>query len=235
MKGSKMATKKTHAPVHNVKLRITLNGCDSSRTIVVPGNAPLLILHEMIQFVFGWLDYHLHEFKKGDVRYQLPDEEADYPFGKPKDETKFSISHLIAKKGDTFTYTYDFGDNWKHEILAEDVNAAEEPYTCTEVHGINGVEDSMYFAGPSSHCASSCAMPINGVEDSMYFAGPPGVKEILLNKRNKQYKECVGWLKEAFGFIPEDVLEIPTKEVLTYGMKDIGSEYIKFGLERFLR
>lgn len=205
-----MATKKTLTSAHNIKLRIALQGCDSSRTIVVPGNAPLLILHEMIQVVFGWMDYHLHEFEKGDVRYQLPDEEADYPFGEPKDETQYNISHLISQKGDTFTYTYDFGDNWEHEILAEDVNAAEEPYACTEVHGINGVEDSMYFAGPK------------------------GIEEILLNKKNKQYKECVGWLKTAFRLSPKDVLEIPTKEELTDELKDIGNEYAKFGLERFL-
>lgn len=205
-----MAAKKTRTPVHNVKLRITLEGCDSSRTIVVPGNAPLLILHEIIQVVFGWMDYHLHEFSKGIVCYQIPDEEADYPLRKMKDETKANISHLVSKNGDTFTYTYDFGDNCRHEIIAEDVNAVEEPYTCTEVQGINAIEDSMYFAGTK------------------------GIEEILLNKKNKQYKECVGWLKTAFRLSPKDVLELPTKEELTDELKDIGNEYAKFGLERFL-
>jgi len=196
--------------MHNVKLRITLNGCDSSRTIIVPGNVPLLILHEMIQVVFGWMDDHLHEFSKGDVFYQIPDEAADVPFGTTKDETKVNISHLISEKGDTFTYTYDFGDNWKHEIIAEDLNAAEEPYTCVEIHGINGVEDSMYFGGAK------------------------GIAELLVKKHTKQYKECVGWLKETFGLSPKDVLEIPSKEDLSDELKDIGNEYTKFGLERFL-
>lgn len=127
-----------------------------------------------------------------------------------KDETKANISHLVSKKGDTFTYTYDFGDNCRHEIIAEDVNAVEEPYTCTEVQGINAIEDSMYFAGTK------------------------GIEEILLNKKNKQYKECVGWLKTAFRLSPKAVLEIPSKEELTDELKDIGSEYAKFGLERFL-
>lgn len=197
--------------MRNVKLRITLNWCDSWRTIVVPGNTPLLILHEIIQVVFGWMDYHLHRFEKGNVYYQLPDEEDDFLSRKAKDETKVAISKLISRKGDTFTYTYDFGDNWVHDILVEDMDAAEEPYTCTEVHGINAVEDSMYFAGPK------------------------GIQEILTHdKRTKKYKEVTGWLKEAFNLLPEDVLEIPAKEDLTDELRDIGNEYTKFGLERFL-
>jgi hypothetical protein len=205
-----MATKKVNLSGHKIKLRIALTDSGSFRTIVVPGDTPLLLLHEMIQILFGWMGYHLHQFEKGKAWYQLPVEEEELFGVKVKDETKYNLSHLIAKVGDTFGYTYDFGDNREHEIVVEDVNATEEPYTCTEVHGLNAVEDSMYFG-----CTK-------------------GIETILLNKKDKQYKELVGWLKEAFNLSPKDVLEIPAKEALTDELTDLGSEYLKFGLERFL-
>ncbi|MBA3417968.1 MAG: hypothetical protein H0U09_04555 [Geodermatophilaceae bacterium] len=37
-----------------------------------------------------------------------------------QDERRVRLSHLFSV-GDHFHYTYDFGDNWRHEVLVEKV------------------------------------------------------------------------------------------------------------------
>lgn len=73
-------------------------------------------LHRVIQLVFGWLDYHLYEFRVGDRRFEAPHEEAE-----GEDSAGITLRELALQKGARFTYTYDFGDNWVHEIEVEGV------------------------------------------------------------------------------------------------------------------
>ncbi len=41
-----------------------------------------------------------------------------------QDERRVRLSHLFSV-GDHFHYTYDFGDNWRHEVLVEKVEPPE--------------------------------------------------------------------------------------------------------------
>ena len=38
-----------------------------------------------------------------------------------EDETNFSLGELAPKARNKFRYEYDFGDNWRHEILVEKI------------------------------------------------------------------------------------------------------------------
>ena len=79
-------------------------------------------LHEHIQTAMGWTNSHLHHFRIGKQLYgdpMLMEEDMgqlDY-----KDSTCTKISRLLPKIGKrfSFTYEYDFGDCWEHEILFE--------------------------------------------------------------------------------------------------------------------
>ncbi len=86
------------------------------RRFVVPWDISLDRLHDVIQIVMGWEDYHLHEFTIGKKRY------TEYPESKEDGltEGKYRLLDLIRRKGRTFSYLYDFGDEWEHEILIED-------------------------------------------------------------------------------------------------------------------
>ena len=61
-------TPQTETPV--LQLKIMLNGSKPPiwRRVLVPAGMPLPQLHTVIQALFGWLDYHLHEFRTGGFR-----------------------------------------------------------------------------------------------------------------------------------------------------------------------
>lgn len=74
-------------------------------------------LHETIQLVMGWLDYHLYEFEIKGRRYAFLDE--DTPAGEV-DAGSVTLGDLrLRRKGTTFTYEYDFGDGWMHRVEVE--------------------------------------------------------------------------------------------------------------------
>jgi len=86
------------------------------RIVTVPGDFTFHKFHQVIQAAFGWLDYHLYEFRPTEedvTRVAIPDEE----FGVPAiDSREVPIEAYFHKKGDSMVYTYDFGDNWVHDI-----------------------------------------------------------------------------------------------------------------------
>ena len=70
----------------------------------------------MIQAVFGWWDYHLHDFRIGSVRYGTHID--DYPEDELDEKTVTVLQALENTR--RFSYMYDFGDSWEHEIVVED-------------------------------------------------------------------------------------------------------------------
>jgi hypothetical protein len=65
----------------------------------------------------GWDDSHLHDFRNHQNRYGDPTllEEVI-------DESKTSLCQMAPRKGNRFIYTYDFGDNWEHDVLVEEID-----------------------------------------------------------------------------------------------------------------
>jgi len=74
----------------------------------------------VIQAAMGWADYHLHVFSDGQTEYGRPDPELAF-----RDERRATLGDLILREGGGARYTYDFGDDWEHEIVVEKVLAAE--------------------------------------------------------------------------------------------------------------
>jgi hypothetical protein len=86
------------------------------RRVQVP-DCTLDVLHEIIQTAMGWYDCHLHMFQIGDVDFGEagPDGLDDV-----EDESKVLLSQVVEDGGfDSFRYTYDFGDDWRHKIKIE--------------------------------------------------------------------------------------------------------------------
>ena len=79
-------------------------------------------LHEYIQTAMGWTNSHLHHFQIGEQLYGDPMlMEEDMEAMHYKDSTRTKISKILHKVGNrfSFSYEYDFGDGWEHEILFE--------------------------------------------------------------------------------------------------------------------
>ena len=73
------------------------------RRIQVSETMTLAQLHSVLQVAMGWEGYHLHKFSI------LEDEE---------DETQ-TLAELCGDELFSFSYLYDFGDMWEHEIKVE--------------------------------------------------------------------------------------------------------------------
>lgn len=86
------------------------------RHVRVPDTYTLDQLHRVIQLLFGWLDYHLYAFEVGERRFEPPLEEAE-----DEDSTGVQLRDLALSKKARLLYTYDFGDNWVHEIVVHDI------------------------------------------------------------------------------------------------------------------
>ena len=87
------------------------------RRVSVPGTLALSGLHAVIQTVFEWTDSHLHQFYVGSDTYGKPldfDEEV-------MDEASTTLAAIVGTRVTRFTYVYDFGDDWVHDVVVEKV------------------------------------------------------------------------------------------------------------------
>ena len=61
----------------------------------------------------------MHDFTAKDRHFgNLETADGD---DKIEDDTKFTLSELVTKTGESFTYLYDFGDHWQHLVSLEEV------------------------------------------------------------------------------------------------------------------
>jgi len=101
------------------RLKIMLMGCKPVvwREVEVASFMTLAALHDVLQVLMGWDDYHLWSFELGDRRFEFPDPDG-MSFAKtpPEDPTRVTLGGLLTKKGQKLDYNYDFGDDWWVEI-----------------------------------------------------------------------------------------------------------------------
>jgi len=84
------------------------------RLIRVPDRFTLHQLHRVLQIAFSRLDYHLYAFEIGPGRFEAPD-----PKSEAEDAAATRLGDLALSPGSQFTYLYDFGDGWEHNIAVE--------------------------------------------------------------------------------------------------------------------
>lgn len=92
-------------------------------------NCTLDKLHEHIQTAMGWTNSHLHQFDSDGKRYGDPELLDDgFDDFECVDSTVTKISEIAPKDGKRFqfTYEYDFGDDWQHEVIFEGCLRAEK-------------------------------------------------------------------------------------------------------------
>lgn len=114
------ASAPTAAPSRVFQLKVTLKGTKPPiwRRVLIESSATLDQLHEVIQAAFGWWNHHLYEFEFGRTRYGIPDPDG-FDFGPPTRDARKARLDQVASAASTFTYTYDFGDNWEHKVIVE--------------------------------------------------------------------------------------------------------------------
>ncbi|MBN1582255.1 MAG: plasmid pRiA4b ORF-3 family protein [Anaerolineae bacterium] len=107
------------------QIKITLSGSKPPiwRRVLVRGDTTLGKLHDIIQAVMGWLDYHLHLFTIDGVHFGVPSPDDWEPV---LDERKIRLDRIVPGEGTKFIYEYDFGDSWDHVLLVEKIMPSEQ-------------------------------------------------------------------------------------------------------------
>ncbi len=123
-----MPPKKLWMPQEVYPLKVTLLGTTPPiwRRLLVPAEMTLAQLHDVRQRAMEWENCHMHEFQIGQKRFGKPDP-TDKGMGLPAigDERTVRLFTVLGKVGAKAVYTYDFGDNWQHGIVTENVLTPE--------------------------------------------------------------------------------------------------------------
>lgn len=139
---------------------------------------PLDKLHDVIQDVFGWWDYHLHAFNVGALRFGLPDLDGFEDEEQDIDEHGVQILRLVGE-GDRFTYEYDFGDFWVHDIEVESVVSAVDPVESKVLTLRRAVCIDGANARPPEDCGGT-----GGFEE---------FKAVMANPRHEEHESMTMW------------------------------------------
>lgn len=125
--------------MRTTRLRVTLREIEPRvvRVLDVPSVATMSELHELLQAGIGWTDSHLHQFEVGERRYGTPD--LDDP--DMQDERSATLRDLPP----VFSYLYDFGDGWNHDV--ENLGAGGMEPGCVDGEGACPPEDCGGSAG----------------------------------------------------------------------------------------
>jgi len=136
-------TRAVRASGKTYRIKVAIAGSDPMiwRRLSLPGDVTLGELHRVIQIAFGWEDDHLHVFEAKGLRYG---DVVFRPSQGVSDERKTTLAALAPRKGSRLSYTYDFGDNWVHDIVVEETEPAEgEPrVVCLAAERAGPPEDS---------------------------------------------------------------------------------------------
>ena len=115
-----MASRKPATDSAVYQLKVTLKGSKPPiwRRIQVTNATTLQQLHQILQEVMGWDNYHLHQFYIGGIDYGQPNPDYGLDF---RNEKNVKLSQVVPGEKFKYSYTYDFGDDWEHQIVFEKV------------------------------------------------------------------------------------------------------------------
>jgi hypothetical protein len=153
------------------QLKITLRGVSKPpvwRRVAVPADITLDVLHEVIIAAVGWHGGHLHVFSTGWEEYGTPHPDLDH-----SDEAGVWLPELLSEPGDKLRYIYDFGDDWQHDILLEDI-----------LQEVPGSTYPYCLAGKGKRPPEDCG----GVW------GYADLKDIMADPDDEQHQEMLDWL-----------------------------------------
>jgi hypothetical protein len=117
-------TTKTALSIYQLKITLLEIEPLIWRRIQIPSSIQLCCLHDAFQVVMGWTDSHLHQFEKDGKVWGDPrnDEFGEFNI---IDEGRTTLNKALKLEGDSMVYVYDFGDDWRHEVLLEKIVSVE--------------------------------------------------------------------------------------------------------------
>lgn len=174
------------------RIRISLRGTQPEiwRILDVPLSSTLLSLHELIQIAMGWTGTHHFAFNIGNKRYGIPDPRDVSGNRRILKASSLQLHVLIARGLGRFSYTYDFGDDWVHDVMIE---------TCR-----SGKDDIDYpvFVSGAGRCPPEDVGGLSGFEEFL---------ETMRDRRHPEHRRMVQWYGGTFD--PADINESHVRNV----------------------
>lgn len=182
------------------QLKVSLKHMPSPvwRKIEIDSSITFAHLHYILQIAFDWEDYHLHNFfmhrsngkniskEKIEITPIMEDFCNFDPFYNRLDESEEAVGKWLVRKNDSCVYTYDFGDDWQHEIVLEKIVEREDDQfypRCIEAQGICPEEDSFgTFEEIEEAKSEELCEEINACYEEVFIMEP-------LEASHKQWKE----------------------------------------------
>lgn len=128
-------------PPNAVQIRVALDDIEPAiwRRLVVPSDTTLAELRHILQAAMGWTDSHLNEFEIGGLSYgdiEVLGAERSDDYARVYDANDVRMRDFSREPGRSFTYVYDYGDNWRHTVTIEKLAAlTPAPKTSTCIDG----------------------------------------------------------------------------------------------------
>lgn len=138
------------------------------RRLLIESDTTFEELHQILLIAFDWEDAHLHDFVVKKTRGEKPfseirigqqdevdDDESDSLWGPisyfddmaTHSQAEERLSNWFVQEKDRVLYTYDFGDDWEHDIVLEKI-LEKEPLVdypiCVKAKNNTPPEDSRY-------------------------------------------------------------------------------------------
>ena len=106
--------------VHRVK--VSLYGAKPPvwRRLEIPSAMPLNLVHAVLQVAFDWHGYHLHVFETVCGEFGSPGHDGE-DWAERQDETAATLAQVAGAERAKVVYSYDFGDDWRHDIVVEKI------------------------------------------------------------------------------------------------------------------
>jgi hypothetical protein len=157
------------APIYQIKVGLRDARPPIWRRLLVPADVSLAGLHDVVQVAFGWDGGHMHVFQTPYGNFGRADRELGH-----RAEAPVTLEQVAGQAKDKIRYTYDFGDDWTHEILVEKILDRDPALTYPRCTGGRR-------AAPPDDCGG-----IWGYQELV---------EILADPRHPEHEERLEWLE----------------------------------------
>jgi Plasmid pRiA4b ORF-3-like protein len=160
-----------------IQLKITLKGTKPPiwRRVLVKDDTTLAKLHGIIQTAMGWENCHLHSFGINGTEFAEPIKGERYVTG--ENSLKYKLKDLLIAPKQKFSYEYDFGDGWNHDIVVEKF-----------------LEVDPNLKYPTCIAGKMCCPP----EDCGGVWGYSNIVAAMADKNHPERKEYLEWLGAEF-------------------------------------
>ena len=181
-KVSKINTKDKKYKSYIIKVTIKNTHPPVWRRLQIPAGITFHELNAIIQLAFNWSGYHLQSFEIGNLLIEIPDDIFD-DFDYKVINSKRTKVDKYFDKIEKLEYTYDFGDNWIHDIQIENVVESEEK-----------LKNPVCLKAKMASLPEDCGGPW-GYEDLL---------DVINNPKDERYQDMKDWLEQGYSVWYDD-------------------------------